>query len=61
MQETGIRGPSGTEIWYAFNDFMADMDQHLKKQGFRTVDILGLPVPELLSLMTLWTRVVRQQ
>lgn len=56
VQEAGASGPSGTAIWYAFNDFMADLDQNLRQRGFRKADIVALPLPELLGHMTDWIR-----
>ncbi len=56
VQEAGASGPSGTAIWYAFNDFMADLDQNLRHRGFRKADVVALPLPELLGHMTDWIR-----
>lgn len=56
VQEAGARGASGTAIWYAFNDFMADFDKTLRRRGFRKIDIVSLPLPEFLGYMTDWIR-----
>jgi len=56
VQEAGADGVSGTAIWYAFNDFMADLDKTLRQKGFRKIDINTLPLPELLQYMGNWIR-----
>jgi hypothetical protein len=56
IQEAGVSGPSPTVIWYAFNDFMADLYKSLLRQGFRKIEIDTLPLPELLRHMTSWIR-----
>jgi len=58
VQEGRVSAPSasGTGIWYAFNDFVADLDKKLRKQGFRRADMVSLPLPELLQHMTSWIK-----
>lgn len=56
VQEGHADGPSGTAIWYAFNDFMADNYTQLKARGFRKADIASLPLPEFLKHMTQWIK-----
>jgi hypothetical protein len=56
VQEARARGPSGTVIWYAFNDFIADLYKSLQQQGFSEADILALPLPELLAHMREWIK-----
>jgi hypothetical protein len=56
VQEAGASGPGGTAIWYAFNDFMADLYKDLRQKGFRKADIVALPLPELLGHMIDWIR-----
>jgi len=47
---------SGTAVWYEFNDFMEELDKALRLKGFRSVDILHLPLPEFLRYMSKWIR-----
>jgi hypothetical protein len=56
VNETGVSGPSGTTIWYQFNDFMADLDKKLRHDGFKKADIDSLPLPELLEYMKEWLK-----
>ena len=56
IQEAHANGPSGTTIWYAFNDFMADLYCQLRKRGFHKADISSLPLPELLKHMSNWIK-----
>lgn len=56
VQEADASGPSGTAIWYAFNDFVADLDKKLRRAGFRKVDVVTMPLPELLRHMSAWIR-----
>ena len=56
VQEAGATGPSGTAIWYAFNDFVADLAKDLRRRGFRTVDFATMPLQELLRHMSRWIR-----
>ena len=61
VHETHASAPSGTAIWYAYNDFVADLDKRLRNQGFRNADIIALPLPELLAHMTTWIRSIQQK
>lgn len=54
VNETGASGPSGTAIWYEYNDFMGDLYKKLRRNGFGKVDIDSLPLPELLGHMKKW-------
>ncbi len=56
VQEDLGTGPSPTEIWYSFNDFMADLYDRLVADGFSKDDIEDLPVTELLNHMKEWIR-----
>lgn len=56
VQEARVEGLSGTIIWYAFNDFMTDLDKNLRQKGFRKVDIAELPLRELVKYMKNWIR-----
>lgn len=56
VQEAGASGPSGTAIWYAFNDFAADLHKDLRLKGFRKADFATMPLPELLRHMSKWIR-----
>jgi hypothetical protein len=56
VQEAGARGPSGTKIWYAFNDFAEQLDDNLRQKGFSKSDINILPLLELLQYMNSWIR-----
>jgi hypothetical protein len=54
--EAHISAPSGTAIWYAYNDFIADIDKQLRNKKFRNIDFLTLPLPELLTYMSMWIK-----
>ncbi len=54
VQEAGASGPGGTGIWYAFNDFMADLYKALRQQGFSKEDINSIPLQEFVRHMTRW-------
>lgn len=56
VQEAKVKGPGGTAIWYAYNDFIADLDITLHQRGFRKADVIALPLPELLKYMTDWLK-----
>lgn len=56
VQEARARKPSGTVIWYKFNDFMGDLDRTLGQRGFRKIDIDGLPLREILGYMADWIK-----
>jgi len=54
--EACVDAPGGTAIWYAFNDFMADLHRELIARGFRKADIMSLPFPEFLRYITQWIK-----
>ena len=54
VQEAHVTAPSPKTIWYAFNDFVADLDTKLKVQRFSKTDIITMPLNELLQHMTRW-------
>ncbi|MFH1367936.1 MAG: hypothetical protein ABII64_02290 [Elusimicrobiota bacterium] len=56
VQEAGAEGPSGTAIWFAYNDFNTDLYKKLYCSGFRKVDVVSLPLLELLKYMTEWIK-----
>jgi hypothetical protein len=52
-----VRGgqlPGPTQVWTAFNDFMAWNYDNLARRGFSRRDIEALPVPELIDCMQAW-------
>lgn len=50
-------GPS--RVWGAFNEFMADNYDDLKKRGFSRKDIDELGISELIECMKRWTRTTK--
>lgn len=59
--ETHVSAPSGTAIWDAYNDFVADLDKKLRNEGFRKIDIISLTLTELLTRMATWIRSIKQE
>lgn len=47
-------GPSHTKIWYAFNDFSADLEERLLEEGYRHSDFEEVPIPEVMAYMDRW-------
>lgn len=54
VQEDLSNGPSPTQIWYDFNDFMAKLYDDLTAKEFSPDDIQNLPSPELMGHMKHW-------
>lgn len=54
VQEANASGPSGTKVWYDFNDFMSDVTTQLRAQYFVAEDIEAMPLSELLRHMATW-------
>jgi len=61
IQEANISAPSGTEIWYAYNDFMGYLDNWLRKKGFLKIDIDTMPLFELLRHIDRWIKDIQQK
>lgn len=57
---TGTAGvksaPSGSDIWYQFNEFMSDFEDKHKSEGFNRADIKAMPMAEYLRFMKRWVR-----
>lgn len=47
-------GPSPKKIWYDFNDFSADLEEKLTQEGHLREDFDEVPIPEIMSYMSLW-------
>ena len=47
-------GPSHTKIWYAFNDFSADLEEKLLEEGYKHDDFEEVPIPEVMTYMARW-------
>lgn len=45
---------SGTAVWEAFNEFMADFYEKREAEGFNDKDLQIMPIPELISFMEEW-------
>lgn len=50
------KGPSATDIWYGFNDFMAYNFAWLTSHRFSKKDIDTLPINELMDQMRKWIK-----
>ena len=48
------KGPSYKRIWYQYNEFMADLDKALIKEGYEEGDIVNIPIPEIMSYINEW-------
>lgn len=48
------KGPSHTKIWYAFNDFSADLEEKLLAEGHDQNDFGEIPIPEIMAYMAQW-------
>jgi len=57
---TGTAGvksaPSGSDIWYQFNEFMSDFDDERKRARFTREDIKAIPMAEYLRSMKRWMK-----
>lgn len=47
-------GPSHTKIWYAFNDFSADLEEKLLAEGHDKKDFGEVPISEVMTYMVNW-------
>ena len=52
VETVGVqRPPSGTQIWYDFNDFMTNLFEVRKEGGFDKENLHMMPIPELIDYM----------
>lgn len=57
VETVGMRRVSSpTVIWYRFNDFVSDLYDDRKAEGFSADDIETMPVPEYLDAVRSWSR-----
>ncbi len=54
VTETLGKGKGSTQIWYDFNDFTADLEQKLLKEGHTDDDFESIPISEVMVYMDLW-------
>jgi hypothetical protein len=54
-------GPSHKRIWYAYNDFMAELADNLESHGYEPEDLGEAPVSEIMSYMKEWLDKHNQQ
>ncbi len=54
VQEAGANPQSPTEIWYDFNDCLADVYDQLTLEGYSKKDIDDFPENELTQRMIIW-------
>lgn len=59
--EANTTTPSGTVIWYAYNDFMGYLDKWLRKEEFLKIDTDTMPLPELLAHIDRWIKNIQQK
>ena len=43
--------PTGTQIWYSFNDFLTDLFENRRERGFDKENLHMMPIPELIDYM----------
>lgn len=48
------KGPSHKKIWYAFNDFSADLEESLLAEGHEQEDFGEVPISEVMMYMDGW-------
>lgn len=56
ITEVFKKGHSPKKIWYAYNDFMADLENALSQQGYEEDDFEEVPIPEIMSYVDEWLR-----
>lgn len=47
-------GPSGTTIWYDFNEFTSDLEEKLQQEGHRSEDFGRVLITEVMVYMDRW-------
>ncbi|MCK5023696.1 MAG: hypothetical protein KAS04_05970 [Candidatus Aenigmarchaeota archaeon] len=48
------KAESHRNIWYRFNDFIADLEINLAQQGYEKDDFETVPIPEVMTYMYEW-------
>ena len=56
VQQCLGKGPSPTQIWYAYNDFWADTRAKLESEGFTPEEIDDLSVSEFITRISEWIK-----